>query len=124
MIEPAAIQGLNWGWIVLGATVPMLAGLIVAWPIWAGGQPILGNLAGTAIIFGSAVALILREHAAIDRVVQACLAAGTTCWPEPGAFTRFAIYAFVGLAQVMALFTPSVSVETRQRRKRHAPEWR
>jgi hypothetical protein len=34
------------------------------------------------------------------------------------------VYAFVGLAQVIVLFTASVSVETRQRRRRYSPEWR
>ena len=66
----------------------------------------------------------MREHAELDRVVLACIEQGTTCWPTPSAFTRFAAYAFIGLAQVMVLFTASVSVETRQRRRRYSPEWR
>ena len=33
-----------------------------------------------------------------------------TCWPEPSAFTRFAIYAFIGLFQVILLFTPALQV--------------
>ena len=54
----------------------------------------------------------MREHAELDRVVQACIEQGTTCWPTPSAFTRFALYAFIALAQVIALFTISVSVES------------
>lgn len=115
---------LSWYWIGIAAVAPMAGGLLIAYPIWLTGQPILGNIAGTLLIFGAAVVLMLREHAALDRLVQACLDQGTTCWPTPGAFTRYAIYAFVALAQVIALFTLSISVETRQRRRRYAPEWR
>jgi hypothetical protein len=115
---------LNWYWIAIGATVPLLGGLLVAWAIWLTDQPVLGNIAGTIVIFGSAIALIGREHAELDRIVRACIDQGTTCFPSPSAFTRFAIYAFVALAQVIVLFTISVSVETRQRRKHYSPEWR
>ena len=124
MIDASIVQGLNWSWILIGVTLPMLGALLVAWPIWRTGQPILGNLVGSVVLFGSAVALIMREHAELDRVVQACIEMGTTCWPSPSAFTRFAVYAFVALAQVIILFTLSVSVEQAQRRKRYAPQWR
>jgi len=124
VIDPSLVQGLRWGWIGVALVAPLVAGLLVAWPIWWSGQPILGNIAGSIVIFGAAVGLIMREHAELDQVVQACIEAGTTCWPDPSAFTRFAIYAFIGLAQVIALFTISISVETRQRRRRYAKEWR
>lgn len=124
MIDASVVNGLNWYWIAVALVVPMIGGLLVAWPIWLTGQPILGNIAGSIVIFGAAVALIMREHAALDLVVQACIEQQTTCWPEPSAFTRFAIYAFIGLAQVIVLFTTSVNVETRQRRARYSPEWR
>lgn len=124
MISTAVTTGLQWSWIAMAATLPLVGGLLLAWPIWLTGQPILGNIAGSVVTFGAAVGFIMREHAALDLAVQACIEAGTTCWPEPAAFTRFAIYAFIGLAQVVVLFTTSVSVETRQRRRGYAPEWR
>ena len=123
-MTPSSTTELNWFWIVMAATVPMLLGLAVAWPIWLSGQPILGNIAGSIIIFGAAIGFIMREHAELDRLVQACIDAGTTCWPTPSAFTRFAIYAFIALADVIALFTISISVEARRRRRHYAPEWR
>jgi hypothetical protein len=123
-MDGIGIAGLNWFWIAVALTVPLAAGLAVAWPVWLTAQPILGNIAGSAVIFGGAIALIMREHTALDLVVQGCIAQGTTCWPSPSAFTRFAIYAFIGLAEVIVLFTISVSVETRQRRKRYSPQWR
>lgn len=124
MTGTPSINELHWFWIAVAAIVPMLAGLLLAWPIWLTAQPILGNIAGSIVIFGAAIGLIMREHTELDRIVQTCIEQGTTCWPTPSAFTRFAIYAFIGLAQVIALFTIGISVETRHRRRAYAPEWR
>lgn len=115
---------LSWFWIAIALVVPSLLAVLVAYPTWRSGQAILGNVAGTVIIMGAAMALIMREHVVLDRVVQACLDQGTTCWPEPSAFTRYAIYAFIGLAEVIALFSVSLRVEDRLRRRGYAPEWR
>ena len=118
------MTGLSWGWIGLQCALPPAIALLLAYPVWRRSEPILGNILGTAVIFSAAFALIWREHVALDRAVQACIDAGTVCWPEPGAFTRFAIYAFVALAEVFALFTLSLRVEERIRRRGYSPEWR
>lgn len=118
------MDGLNWVWITVGATLPPVVGLLVALPFWWKDQPIFGNLAGTAVIFGSAFALIMREHMFLERMVHACLDAGLPCFPNPPAFTRFAIYAFVGLIEIIALFTLSLKIEQRRRRRGYSPEWR
>ena len=115
---------LSWFWIALALTVPPLMGGLVALPIWLKKQAILGNLAGTVVIFGAAIALIGREHVELERITQACLDRGVTCWPNPSAFARYAIYAFIALFEVMALFSVSLKVETRIRRRGYAPEWR
>ena len=120
----ATVSALSWPWIALMATAPPLAGLLVAFPIWRSGQFILGNLAGATVIFGAAMALIARESVALSQVTQRCLAAGYTCWPDPSAFTRYAIYACIGLVEVFALFTVSLRVEHKIRRRGYAPEWR
>ena len=114
---------LNWYWIALELTVAPLAGILVAYPLWRSDQFILGNVAGTMVMFGSGFALILREHVEIDRVVSRCIDAGNPCWPEPSAFTRFAIYAFIALVEVFLLFLISLKVERRHRRGDYAPEW-
>ena len=106
------------------ASVPLPVALLIVTPFWRSGQVILGNIAGTAVIFGSAFGMILREHAEIDRVVQQCLEAGVPCFPEPPAFTRFAIYAFIGLGEVFVLFLISLRVEERIRARDYSPEWR
>lgn len=76
------------------------------------------------MIFGSAFALIMREHMHLERIVHACLDDGVPCFPNPSAFTRFAIYAFIALFQVIALFMLSLKVEQRIRRRGYSPEWR
>jgi len=118
------MNGLSWRWIAFMATAPPVAGLLVAYPCWKKRQPILGNLVGTAVIFGSALALILRESAELDAIARRCLDAGYYCFPSPSAFSRYAIYAFIALFEVFALFMTSLSVEERVRRSGYDPEWR
>jgi hypothetical protein len=117
------VDGLNWPRIALMCAGPLPLAAAVATFLWRRNEPILGNLAGTVVIFGTALALILRESVEIDRLTQQCLDAGVTCWPQPSAFARYAIYAVIGLLEVMTLFLVSLTVERRMRRRRYAPEW-
>src|SRR5436190_1071966 len=112
-----SMNGLSWPWIALMATAPPLAGVLVAFPIWRTRQMILGNLVGTVVIFSSAIALILRESVGLERLTRQCLASGFTCWPDPSAFTRYAIYAGIGLVEVFGVFTLSLKVEDHMRRR-------
>ncbi len=118
------MTGLSWRWVALMATVPLVAGVLVAYPLWRARQTILGNLAGSGLIFGAAIVFMMREHATLDASVQRCLEAGYTCWPDPSAFTRYALYASIGLIEVFVLFAVSLRVETRLRDRTYAPEWR
>jgi hypothetical protein len=118
------VSQLSWNWISLMGTAPLALGLLLAYPFWRKSEPIFGNILGTGVIFSSAFAMIWREHLEIDRIVQRCLDEGITCWPEPSAFTRFAIYAFIGLFEVFVVFMLSLRVEQRARRREYAPEWR
>lgn len=118
------MKDLSWPWIVFELTAPPLAAVLVAFPLWRKNQPIFGSIAGTSVIFASAIALILREYVELDRMTRECLDAGTVCWPTPGFFTRFAIYAFVGLIEVFALFILSLFVEERRRRRDYDAQWR
>jgi hypothetical protein len=118
------VTHLNWNWIVFQLAAPSLIGLLAALPFWRKGGMIFGNIAGTAIMFATAFGLIMREYVEIDRMVQACLDEGQPCWPVPSEFTRFAIYAFIGLAEVFALFSVSLVVEKKLRDRDYAPEWR
>src|SRR5918993_398261 len=116
-MPPEPVTGLSWNWILFMGSVPLVVALIVGYPFWRRSEPIFGNIFGTGIIFSCAFGMIWREHVTIDHIVQQCLDQGTTCWPEPAAFTRFAIYAFIGLAEVFVLFMLSLRVEERARRR-------
>jgi hypothetical protein len=118
------VNELSWRWIALMATASPIVGLLVAYPCWKKHQPILGNIAGTAVIFGAALAMILRESAELDAIGRRCIDAGYYCFPSPSAFSRYAIYAFIALFEVFALFTISLSVEDKIRRSGSDPEWR
>jgi hypothetical protein len=119
-----AINELSWFWIVLALTVPPIVGVLVAIPFWRSRQATFGNIVGTAVIFACAIGLILREYVELDRITGACLEAGTTCFPNPSAFTRFAIYASIAMLQVFALFSLGLVVEERVRSRDYAKEWR
>ena len=123
-LPQAQVEGLSWFWIVVQATLPALVGWLIALPLWLKDQPTLGNIAGSMVMFGFAFATIMREHIQLDRLSRACLDAGHTCFPHPEAFTRFAIYAFIAMFQVIALFTMSLSVDERRRRRGYDPQWR
>jgi hypothetical protein len=123
LLNRLAVTGLNWFWISIMATAPMAVAVLVALPFWRSRQMTFGSIVGTAVIFGAAIGLILREYVEIDRIAQDCLDAGTVCFPEPSAFTRFAVYAFIGLLEVFALFILSLKTEERRRRRDYAPEW-
>jgi hypothetical protein len=118
------VTELNWFWIGLMVAIPPLVGVLIAFPFWRKGGMIFGNIAGTAVIFGASFSLIMREYVELDRAAQACLDAGSPCFPEPSAFTRFAIYAFIGLIEVFILFALSLKVEKKIRDRDYSPEWR
>ena len=118
------MTGLSWNWIALASSVPLFLALGVASLFWRKSQIIFGNIAGTGLLFAAAVGMILREYVELDRAVQACLDAGVPCWPNPSAFTRFAIYSFIALIEIFILFSLSLRVEERIRRRDYAPEWR
>jgi hypothetical protein len=119
------LNGLNWIRIAIMLGAPLPVGVLVATPLWRRQEPILGNLAGSAVIFGTAIVLILKESVELDALTTSCLDAGlSTCFPVPSSFTRYGIYAFMGLAEVITLFLISLSVERRYRDRDTAPEWR
>ena len=92
--------------------------------MWRTGQFVLANIVGSTVIFATAVGMIFREHTELTAITSACLDAGYTCWPQPSAFMRFAIYAAIALTQVVLLFLVSLRVESRLRDRAYAPEWR
>jgi hypothetical protein len=118
------VNGLNWYWITLQLTVTPVVAIVLAYPFWRRIEMIFGNIVGSMSICAVAIGLILREYVEIDRVVQACIDEGRTCWPQPSAETRFAIYACIGILEVIVLFAISLAVENRLRNREYALEWR
>jgi hypothetical protein len=115
----------NWFWIGFSLILPPLVGGLVALPFWLKDQAIFGNIFGTVIIFGAAFALIMREHIELDSLIKACLDSGKdVCEPTPAPFMRFAIYASIALVQVIAVFSLSLKVDEKVRRRGYSPEWR
>ena len=116
-----AMTGLNWFWISIMATAPWMVAVLVALPFWRSRQMTFGSIVGTAVIFGTAIGLILREK------TSRSIASRRTAWTRaPSAsrterLHRFAIYAFIGLLEVFALFIFSLKVEERRRRRDYAP---
>jgi hypothetical protein len=116
---------LNWYWVTISLIVPPLVGGLIAFPFWRKDQAIFGNIFGTVVIFGAAFALIMREKVELDGLIQQCLESGQEiCSPEPSPFARFAVYAFIALFQVIVLFSVSLKVDEKMRRRGYAPEWR
>ena len=64
-------------WFGAGAVVKQralqIAGVMVAFALWRNGQMILGNIASTIVIFGTAIGLILRESVEPDRLIVEAL---------------------------------------------------
>ena len=119
------MNDLSWRWIAIMVIVPLPVAMLAASPVWRRRETILGNILGSVLIFGTAFALIFRESVVLDAARQSCFAAGgVVCWPTPSAFVRYAIYASIGLAEVIALFVTSLGVERRMRERDYAPEWR
>ena len=118
------LDRLSWSWIAIMAIGPPIAAALLAAVPWRKNEIILGNVAGTIPIFGTAIALILRESFVLDHLVRECIDAGVVCTPRPTAFARYAIYASIGLVQVVALFLISLRVERAIRERRYSAEWR
>lgn len=107
------------------ALAPLPFAAIVALPVWRRKESVLGNVAGTVVILGTAFALIVRESVALDAARQACFDAGlAVCAADPTAFARYAVYSSIGMAEVIVLFLISLRVERRIRERDYAPEWR
>ena len=104
-------------WILIAAMVPIGVALLVAWPMWRRRvRDEGGAVAGATVVFAFSVAFIAREFGHVLNVSGECIARQVACQFEPEAFTRYAIYAAIGMLQVFVLFVVGLSVEERLRR--------
>src|SRR5262245_17313381 len=108
-------------WIGVASTLPLLVALLAAWPIWARGVgDEIGSIAGAGVIFVFVIVFIGREFAEIQQLSEQCRAANIGCRFVPAPFTRYAIYAIVGMAEVFVVFVVGLWKEERMRRSRRA----
>ena len=117
-------NGLSWHWIALQATAPVPVAFLVAWAFWRGSNPMIGNIIGTGVVFIATVSAIGREYLALQALRRRCIEQQIPCPIHPDAFTRFAVYGFIGMFQIAALYAVSLWVEERTRRRNFSPEWR
>ena len=115
---------MDWYWITVALTIPLIAALIVALPCWWKFDPIIGNALAAGLIFVGVIVLVSREYIEIQRATMRCLQAGIICSFSPEPFTRFAIYGLIGLLQAAAVFALGLKIEEWRRQRSYAKEWR
>jgi hypothetical protein len=119
------MDALNWPRIAIMVVVVFPVGLLVAFALWRKHQGLLGNLAGMGVIFGTAIIFILKESTELDALINSCIDSGATnCFPAGNSFTRYALYAFIALAEIIIMFLVGIRVEKRMRDRSFSPEWR
>ena len=115
---------LSWFWIAVALTVPPVVG--TAWSHSRSGcrNNRFSAIWPHVIIFGAAIALIGREHIELERITQACLDQGRTCWPNLERLRTLRDLRVHCALRGDGAFSLSLKVETRIRRRGYAPEWR
>ena len=115
---------MSWSWIGIALILPFGIGLLIAWPFWGRSRDSLGGAVASIFILGFTLAFVGREYVHVQRLTQACIAAETRCVFSPEPFTRFGIYALIGMLQVGAVFAIGAAVEHRIENASFAREWR
>jgi len=124
-VQARATVGLNWLWIGIALTLPLLVGLAAAAPFWwRQRDAIVGNVIGSGLIAGFVLLFIWREYLELAARRASCAEANVACRFQPTDFQKFAIYGGIGFAQVMGVFAIGLSVEERARRRTRSTEWR
>lgn len=113
--------------IAAALTAPTGLAFLAAWPFWVKAkETIVGNTIGALIVTMSVFGLIAREYIDIERARRRCeeLTRGVCAADTAGAFMKFAIYGFIGLAEIVALFVVADLIEHRRKERQYASEWR
>ena len=115
---------MSWYWIGLALVVPTAAGFAIALPFWWSRYTTIGNVIGSGAIFVGTLLAISREFMALRALREAGIKSGHAFHAAPDDFTRYAIYAGIGFAEVFLLFTVSIWVDEAIRRRGRAKAWR
>lgn len=102
-------------WILFAAAiVPLAFGLLAAWPLWlARAVDEIGSIVGAGVILAFTVGFIAREFGDVMEITRRCVEAEVPCHFRPEPFTRYAVYAGLGLIQIFAVFLVGLGVEER-----------
>lgn len=111
-------------WLAIALAVPFALGMLLARPFWGRSRDSLGSAVGSVVILASAVGFMAREYVEAQQFTQACIALETACRFHPEPFTRFAIYAYIAMAQVATVFTLGAAVEHRMANSSFSEPWR
>jgi apolipoprotein N-acyltransferase len=109
---------MNLTWVAAAAVVPLITGLLVAWPFWwTRASDEMGSVAGSAVVLLFTVTFIAREFGEVLAASAHCGTAGVACHFHPDPFMRYAVYGGVGMCQVFVVFIAGLSIEERLRRR-------
>jgi hypothetical protein len=114
----------SWFWIGLAIVVPTIVGMLIALPFWLARQATLGNVVGAGVMLFGALLSLGREFVAMRALREACTSKGIPFRPVPDEFTRYAVYAGIGFAEVFAVFLVGLAIEERLRARERSREWR
>src|SRR5436190_9828799 len=95
---------MRWWPICLAIVLPTIVALGAARLFW-GRDSTVGNIVGSAVIAAAMIGFIAREYADLDQQRIACVAREVSCAFRPSDFTRYAIYASIGFAEVIVIYT-------------------
>jgi hypothetical protein len=109
---------LNLTWIGVALVLPLMLGVLVAWPFWLKRvRDDIGTITGAGVILLFAVFFIAREYGEVEAITRGCVAENVGCRFHPQPFVRYAIYAAIGTGQVFALFLSGLAVEEHLRNR-------
>lgn len=108
---------MNLHWVALACVLPLAVAVAVAWPMWrARVKDEMGSIAATGVVLLFSIGFIAREYGEIKAVTERCIEREIGCHFHPDAFTRYSVFAGIGLGQTFVLFLAGLAVEERLRR--------
>jgi hypothetical protein len=109
---------MNLVWVAAAAVVPLVAGMLTSAPLWRRRvRDDMGSIAGVGVVLFFVVTFIAREYGEIVDTEARCVVSGIGCHFHPEPFTRYVIFASIGLVQTFAIFITGLIVDERLRRR-------
>ena len=109
--------GLNHTWMLTAAIVPLIVGLIVAWPLWRRRvSDDMGSVLAAGVILVLISALVVREYGEVELITQQCRLKEIPCHFRPQPFVRYVLISAIGMCQVFVVFVTGLRFEERLRR--------